>query len=89
MRANKLSANVSGRFIPLLVDGVVAHKHMLSKRILNLGSVSDQPVRFFKGRFAASSRCRVHPSSRGREYAQAGPWQFIHTFFMKRVPTHV
>src|SRR5512138_2085831 len=43
--------------------GVVAHKHMFSKRILNLDSVSDHPVRSFKGGFAISSRCRVHPSS--------------------------
>src|SRR5512138_410515 len=47
-------------------DGVVAHKHMFSKRILNLDSVSDHPVRSFKGSFATSSRCRVHPSSRRR-----------------------
>jgi hypothetical protein len=51
-------------------DGVVAYK-------LCLG-VSDHPVRSIKGGFAAFSLCRVHPSSRGGEYALSD--EFIHSF---------
>src|SRR2546427_2309710 len=41
----------------------------VSECVLERWLVSDHPVRSIKGGFAASSWCRVHPSSRGGECA--------------------